>query len=284
MNPLAPLRQSVWGKLAVSNFFFGGAGAGLYVLAVVLQVVSPEETASVFTPFSLLAPTLVLIGFLSVAAEAGRPFRGPNVLLNVKRSWMSRELLAGLSFVGVALADWLWPSPFLKGFAIMAALGCVLSQGFILLRARGVPAWNLPVLPILFLTSGFLTGIGILLILTPALGAREEITKQLGLIAVAFAAVNLSVWFYYLCQPEVAKVLNRAMRGGVMGLGHILPVLLILAGVGFPGSLPVMVVISGVAIVVGEILLKDAVIRQAGYLVGIGVPLRAAQVRESGFG
>lgn len=72
-----------------------------------------------------------------------------------------------------------------------------------------------------------------------------------------------------------------AMGLGVMGLGHGLPVLLILAGVGFPGSLPVMVVIAGMAIVVGEILLKDAVVRQAGYLVGIGVPLRAAYLLKN---
>ncbi len=86
MNPLAPVQQSVWGTLAVSNFFFGGAGGGLYVLAVGLQVVSPEEAAAVFAPFALLAPVFVLIGFLSVAAEAGRSFRGANVLLDVKRS------------------------------------------------------------------------------------------------------------------------------------------------------------------------------------------------------
>jgi polysulfide reductase chain C len=194
---------------------------------------------------------------------------------------MSRELLVGLSFVGVALADWPWPSPFLEGLVLMAALGCVLSQGFIRLRARGVPAWNLPALPILFLTSGFLTGVGILLVFTPALGVQEEITQHLGLTAIAAAAVNVSVWFYYLCQPAVAKVLNQTVSGGVTGLGHVLPVLLILTGIGFPGSLPVLAVISGVAIVVGEILLKDAVVRQAGYLVGIGVPLRAVHLPKS---
>lgn len=281
MNPLAPMRQPVWGKLAVSNFFFGSAGGGLYVLTMSLQVISPEETAAVFAPLRLLAPVFVLIGFLSVAAEAGRPLRGANVLLNVKQSWMSRELLVGLAFVSVALADWLWPAPFLKSLAVIAALGCVLSQGFILLRARGVPAWNLPVLPILFLTSGFLSGVGILLVLTPALGVKEEITLHLGLIAIAAAAVNVSVWFYYLCQPAVAKVLHQTLSGGVMGIGHVLPVLLLLSGIGFPGALPVLLVVSGVAIVVGEILLKDAVVRQAGYLVGIEVPLHAAHVLKS---
>jgi formate-dependent nitrite reductase membrane component NrfD len=275
------MRQSVWGKLAVSNFFFGGAGGGLYVLAVGFPMVSPQETASLFAPFRLLAPALVLVGFLSVAAEAGQPFRGLNVLLNVKQSWMSRELLVGFSFVGAALDDWLWLSPFLKTFATLTALGYVMSQGFILLRARGVPAWNLPVLPILFLTSGVLTGAGILLICIPFLEAREEILRQLGLVAITAAAGNLGVWFFYLCRSAVAETLNQTMLGGVIGLGHVLPVLLILAGLGFPESLPVMVVLAGLALVVGEVLLKDAVVRQAGHLVGIRVPFRAASLLKN---
>ena len=38
----------------------------------------------------LLAPVLVAIGLLSVAAEAGRPFRGFNVIRNFRTSWMLR--------------------------------------------------------------------------------------------------------------------------------------------------------------------------------------------------
>lgn len=279
MNPLAPVQQTVWGKLAVSNFFFGGAGGGIYVLAASLQVLYPEEAPSLFAAASLLGPALVLAGFLAVAAEAGRPFRGINVLLNVKRSWMSRELLASLSFVAAALADFLWPHTSLRSFAAVAALACVVSQGFILLRARGIPAWNLSVLPLLFLTSGSLTGIGVLLALIPAFGVSEEAAKHLGMVACGLATLNLGVWFYYLCRPEVAKVLKSWSRvGGVIGFGHVLPVLLILTGRGFPLSLLFMVMASGVAILLGEILLKDALVRHVGYIIEIKVPLPTAML------
>lgn len=187
---------------------------------------------------------------------------------------MSRKLLAGLSFVAAAMADFLWPHTSLRSFAAVVALACVVSQGFILLRARGIPTWNLPVLPLLFLTSGSLTGVGVLLAITPALGVREEVAKHLGMVACGLATLNLGVWFYYLCQPEVAKVLKSwSMVGGVIGFGHVLPVLLILTGLGFPLSLLFMVTASGVAILLGEILLKDALVRQAGYIIEIRVPL-----------
>jgi len=34
---LAATRQTLWGRLAVANFFLGGTGAGLYVMAGVAK-------------------------------------------------------------------------------------------------------------------------------------------------------------------------------------------------------------------------------------------------------
>lgn len=246
----------------------------MYVLAAVLQVLYPEEVVSLFTAASILGPAFVLAGFLSVAAEAGQPLRGVNVLLNMKGSWMSRELLAGLSFVLLAMSDSIWPHPLLRFFAGAAALTLVVSQGFILLRARGVPAWNLPILPLLFLTSGCLTGVGILLAITPALGLKGEIAKHLGMIALGLVSLNLGVWLCYLRGPEVINVLKTwPMVGGVVGLGHLFPLILILIGLGFPSFWPLFIISSGVAILIGGVLLKDGLLMQAGHLIGIGVPL-----------
>jgi phenylacetyl-CoA:acceptor oxidoreductase len=42
--------------------------------------------------------------------------------------------------------------------AALAALALLVSQGFLLLRARGIPAWNQWRVPVLFVVSGFLMG------------------------------------------------------------------------------------------------------------------------------
>ncbi|MBI1893082.1 MAG: dimethyl sulfoxide reductase anchor subunit [Candidatus Rokubacteria bacterium] len=98
-------RQKLWGPLAVANFVLGGMGAGAYVTASLLSGLSP--------PGRLVGAASVLpvvIGFLCVAVEAGRPFRGPNVLRMVRSSWMSRELWAGGAFILFVLADMVVPA------------------------------------------------------------------------------------------------------------------------------------------------------------------------------
>ena len=45
----------------------------------------------------------------------------------------------------------------------VAAVVFVISQAYIIYRARGVTAWNVPIIPFVFTTSSFVTGGGILL-------------------------------------------------------------------------------------------------------------------------
>jgi hypothetical protein len=66
------------------------------------------------------------------------------------------------------------------------------------------------------------------------------------------------------------------MVGGIVGLGHLFPLILILTGLGFPSPWPFLISLSGVAILIGEVLLKDGLVMQAGHLIGIEVPLAPA--------
>src|SRR3990172_13029872 len=95
---LPPLKQTLWGRLAVVNFFLGGAGAGAYLVAVSLTGFSATPLARVALT---LGPLLVLAGFLAVAVEAGRPLRGAQVLRMAEPSWMSREAWAGGAFIAL---------------------------------------------------------------------------------------------------------------------------------------------------------------------------------------
>jgi hypothetical protein len=98
--------------------------------------------------------------------------------------------------------------------------------------------------------------------------------KHLGMTALGLASLNLGVWLYYLREPEVTHALKTwPTVVGIIGLGHLLPLILILTGLGFSSSLPFLISLSGVAILMGEVLLKDGLVMQAGYLIGIEVPL-----------
>lgn len=162
----APELQSSWHGLAVTNFFCGTTGVGLYALSTMMgwfdaplrPLLNLNDLQGSFASLlgdafsggftsahlaGVFGPLLVSVGLLAVAAEAGRPFRGFNVLRNLHRSWMSRESGFALVFIVLALLDTLFIGhPVLAAVAALAGLGVVFSQGKILSQAKGIPAWR----------------------------------------------------------------------------------------------------------------------------------------------
>ena len=143
-------RQEAWHWPAVINFTLGGAGAGLYIVASIVG--NPTHRG--------LAAMLVVAGFAVVALEAGRPLRAHHLWRNLRQSWMSREVLAAMIFISVSLLDSYRPSAVLATVSAASATALLLCHGFILYRARALPAWNVPIMPVLFITSGLAAGAG----------------------------------------------------------------------------------------------------------------------------
>ena len=246
-------RQKLWGPLAVANFVLGGMGAGAYVTATFLSGFFPLPR--LITVVSILS---VVLGFLCVAIEAGRPFRGPNVLRMLRASWMSRELWAGGAFVSLALVDMVAPAFWLRLLSLFAALLFILCQGLILFHARGIPAWNHPMVPVLFLTSGLLTGAAFLEMIGGDGGRWARFTAGL-------LVMNGLVWVGYLVWSRDRAFLDatRPLRGGmalagVIGLGHLAPLLLLLV----PGDAGA--VFAAFTALCGGILLKALLVLRAG--------------------
>jgi formate-dependent nitrite reductase membrane component NrfD len=274
------VRQAVWGRLAVSNFFLGGTGAGVYVLAVLLVAQPGAGSPAVFGIIQVLAPALVLAGFLSVGLEAGRPWRGFRVLTNLRGSWMSRELFAGLLFVLLALSHTLWPQALLNACAALAALALLVSQGLLLRWARGIPAWNQWRLPVLFVVSGFLTGAALLLGLALLTQMDGGGSQRLGAMLGGLTLVSLGLWCAYLRQPPTNTALQHALRrlssrwqqGSIVGIGHVLPLVLLGSGVYPSPASPFLLLAACVALLLGGWWLKDGLVTQAGYLIGLPIP------------
>jgi DMSO reductase anchor subunit len=244
-------RQRVWGVPAVLNFMLGALGGGFYAAAALTAGLAPSAAV---TLASWLGPVLVFAGFAAVATEAGRPLRGPRVLARVRTSWMSRELALGGAFAALAAAEWAAPSPAQRALAGAAGLAVVAAQGFILRRARGVIAWDVSVMPLVFIVSALVSGAGLLLAVEPLLaaGSAYALGGTLTLLPLAFVG-----WLMYLASSAAPAFLRatrplRAAPGETLGIvGYLLPWIVIALALALP-QLAVAVPAAGVLIVAGQ--------------------------------
>lgn len=266
---LPALGQTLWGRLAVANFFLGGAGAGAYVVAAML---SGFERFSILLVASLLGPALVLTGFLCVALEAGRPLRGPFVLRKMGSSWMSRELWAGGAFCLFVAADLLRPFLWFRLGAVAAALLFALAQGAILWRAKGVSAWSVPLMPPLFLASALVSGAGVMGVTLPLVRAGAVTVWMAGLIvlsAVAWAGYRLWPGDAAFRQATASFRADRTVAR-VFVVGHLFPFFLLMFDLWEPAV--VWTVLAGVLVLQGQLQAKTWLILRAGELRPITIP------------
>lgn len=278
-------RQQVWGKLAVINFAFGSAGAGLYLLSVWFQMLAPKVSVlPSLGPIRLAACGSVCLGLFAVAGEAGRPGRSRFLLSNVRHSWMSRESLAAILFVPMAVLTSFVYSALMVGLAAGAASLFIISQGFILYRARAIPAWNLPTLPAAFVSSAFAAGSGLLLIVSQTTGTATANTAVL-VTVLACSAADLSLWSMYLFPPQIDELARSATQSlrkknsvfWTIILGRVIPTLIVLLALLGPDQRPFprwSLTIAGLALFVGSWAQKTQIIRAAGYLVPIRLQLQ----------
>jgi len=265
--PAAP--QTFWRTPAVANFALGGLGAGFYVaaaLAVRLQ------SAPVLTLAAWLGPALVLAGFAAVAAEAGRPLRGVRVLARVRTSWMSRELALGGLFGVLAALEFVTPHPALRALTAAVALALAAAQGAIVRSARGVAAWDVAIMPVVFLASAFVSGLGLLVLVDGASAVPER------MVAVAMTLpMALMIWLGYVTYSDerafvAATRLLREGRPGIAlaGAGYVVPWCagMLALALPMPAAVPML---AGALIVAGQLYAKWLLIRAVGSLRPITV-------------
>jgi formate-dependent nitrite reductase membrane component NrfD len=281
MLPARP--QTLWGWPAVVNFVLGGLGAGWYIVA--LLAAGLERSPGVALA-SWAAPLLVLAGFTAVAREAGRPLRGPRVLRRLRTSWMSRELLIGIAFVLLVAADLAFPLRLHRAQALIAATLLAVAQGFILRRARGIPAWDVPIVPALFLLSALLSGAGTF-VLVEAVAGRPAPPAAIGVV-LGLAVIGFLAWTRYLGasrEPAFVQAV-AAMRHPRSVLvieagGYGLPLLLGLVALAAPASAGPLLGLAGVLLVTGQVYAKARLIRAAGQLRPITLAISRPERRPS---
>lgn len=276
MELIPAKKQSEWGWPAIANFVLGGMTAGYYLLSLLAAILLQRlQGASQPDSFKLIAPLLVAAGFLALTVEAGRPLRGVYLLNRLNHSWMSRETLAGGIFVGAALLERSFSHPALLALSALSAAGLLGSQAFVLMRARAVTAWDVPLFPLVIASSGLAAGSGLIL-LTPAAAAAGRTAVVLALF---FGMLDLAVWHRYLHQPGSSSFLRATAplrRTGsllsIMGIGRLLPALLLSAAL-LPwlsgGSRQAAVLLAGAGLVAGGAMQKVALLRKTAHLRSI---------------
>ena len=264
-----PWHQSNWDFRAALNFIFGGAGAGLLVVAAFSGLAGDALRAEM-----LLGMAMIGAGLISVWFEIGRPLRALNVGFNPFTSWMTREsFAAGAVFVLGLAAAWLGSQPLAQA-AALAALAFAYCQGRMLQAAKGIPAWRAPALAWLNFTTALTEGAGLFVALaalfdTPARGV-------LAYFSLALIARGLA-WSIY--RASVAKSAARAALAAVDRAGKILiqfgtvaPLALLLLGVFADDISRVALLLAGLLALATGGLFKFVLITRAAYNQGFALP------------
>lgn len=263
--PAAP--QTVWRTPAVVNFALGGLGAGFYVAAA---VAARLQSGPVLTLAAWLGPALVLAGFVAVATEAGRPLRGIRVLARVRTSWMSRELALGGLFAVLAALEFVTPHPALRALTAAVALALAAAQGAIVRSARGVAAWDVAIMPVVFLAGALVSGLGLLLLVEGAAGGAVAPDR---VVAVAITLpLALIVWLGYLTWSDERAFVDatRLLREGRPGIAlasasYFVPWCagMLALALPLPAAVPML---AGALMVAGQLYARWLLIRAVGSL------------------
>jgi len=280
-------RLRVWGWPALSNFVMTGAAAGFCLVSFPLEMMQEEPLHGTV---KLLPLILALAGFSALALEAGRPLRARYFTGNLRTSWMSREMLAGGTFISSLVMDYFYQA---DGFHAMVALSSslvLISQGFMLYGAKAVPPWRAPLIPVFFMTSSLSSGAGIALLMSAS--GILGINGYLLVTGLVLAAMELSTWlsYLYLRPGDVFRQGTRALRSPVysyftLGIGNLFPMALLIysltAGTGNGiRAYQIVIALAGTASMAGCVWKKGGVILSANYLGAINANLPRAENRN----
>ena len=284
MQLISSTKQREWTWPATANFVLGGAGAGFYLVSVLNMILGRGMSEMVHPVlFGMWAPVLMGLGFVFLTTETGRPLRSFYLFGRLGKAWISRETLAFTFFAPAVVLDHFFPHLIFKACAVLSALFFMVAQGFILYSCRALPAWNVSIMPLFFLSSGFASGAGLVMLL--AASGKLVIEGNLVLLSITCIIWNLIVWLFYLRWSgtidfrSAAEALRRpSMMFFIIVFGHGFPILMLLmlhlrAFSGMGGMFPAAFgLLSGLAIIIGVTAQKTGIVISSGYTRKITLP------------
>jgi formate-dependent nitrite reductase membrane component NrfD len=286
-------RQTSWGSLVAFDMFLGGMGAGAFTVGFILALIGEMKWLAVTGV--VLGPVLVILGLICLLLEVKLPLRSYRLLSGLSTSWMSRgglmQILYILLSLGYALPS-LWLSGWLDSgagiaigsLALVLALAIMAYHGMILSEARAIPLWSSSVLPVLSFFTALCTGLGLLLLVSPAYvglyGDTEVVNAMgiLGILGIAFIIGELiTIWSFISLQPNATYVASiRSIRTPIIAdvICLISALFLLSLGVGIGEETPFIwtSLISGALLLAGGFIIRYSILR-AGYYVPLQISI-----------
>ncbi|TAK66468.1 MAG: phenylacetyl-CoA:acceptor oxidoreductase [Betaproteobacteria bacterium] len=264
-----PRHQGNWDFRAALNFIFGGAGAGLLVVAAFSGLAGDALRAEI-----MLGMALIGAGLISVWFEIGRPLRAINVGFNPFTSWMTREsFAAGAVFALGLAAAWLGSQPLAQA-AALAALVFAYCQGRILQAAKGIPAWRVPALAWLNFTTALAEGAGLFVALAALFNTPAEGVLAYFSLALVARGLAWSIYRGSVAKSAARPALAALDRAGkiLIQLGVIAPLALLLAGLFAADIARSALLLAGVGALATGWQFKFVLITRAAYNQGFALP------------
>jgi len=233
------MQESAWGWLIITYLFLAGAGSGAFIAAVACDLLAPDWSKALARAGSLVSGPLVVIGTLCLVLdlEAGfwQPWRQIYMVNNL-RSMISWGFIILSIFIPIALvyAAALNEITFVgklaqKYITIIEIIGSIFAvatatyTGVLIAVVNGVPFWNTPLMPVLFLASAISTGLAAAMILAAIIDVNTIKTlSNFALGHVIFLSVEALV-LMLLVFMSLTRSTEAAASAGMLISGMLSP-------------------------------------------------------------
>ena len=249
MRPRAP----AWGWEVVAYTWTKSIAAGAFLAVLAARLLAGPAVADRIAPaLGVVALVFLILTAGLLVADLKQPRRFLYVLLRPQwRSWLVRGAYALTSY-GAVLTLWLaahlvnapalaeilvWPG---AALAVVAAV----YTAFLFAQAKGRDFWQNPLLSLHLLAHALLAGSAVWLLADAVLFSEPSASARLSLTCTLIFSM-VTILAEILTTPPttdahlalrwiVGRPMGRWFWGGGLGVGHVLPLILLVTG--FPGA------------------------------------------------
>jgi polysulfide reductase chain C len=286
--------ESAWGWLIVTYLFLAGAGAGAFMAAVACDLLAPDWSKSLARAGSVAAGPLVAVGTVCLVLdlEAGlwQPWR-QIYLLSSATSMITWGVVILSAFIPVAFLYALglneitvvgkYIKPHVRKLEYVGSFLAVATAGYtgvLIAVVNGVPFWNTPVMPVLFMASAMSTGLAVAMIgaaIIDVTTIRTLSNFALGhviFLAVECVVLMLLIFMSLTKSAEAAQSASMLISGAlspyfwalVVTIGILVPFVLSIAEYLQYGEMPKYLVVGAdLCVLVGGMSLRALIVFSA---------------------
>jgi formate-dependent nitrite reductase membrane component NrfD len=251
--------ESAWGWLIIAYLFLAGAGSGAFLAAVACDLLAPDWSKALARAGSLASGPLVIVGTACLVfdLEAGfwQPWRQFYLMSNLSSaiSWgvlilsgfipvalLYAAALNEISFVGR------YAKKYVRHLEIVGSILAVSTAGYtgvLIAVVNGVPFWNTPVMPVLFMASAASTGLAVAMIGAAIIDISTIRTlSNFALGHVIFLAIEAVVLILFVLM-SLTRSVEAAASANILLSGFLSPyfwALVVMVGILVPFLLSIV--------------------------------------------